>query len=129
MANTYADTYSEMRWFVERNRLALIAVNPDRTSVDDKYINLKAGSKVRIYGSKIAEHFSVDVDSLPEIPEQYHEAIVYRAIATGYEIPPNQNFQAAQYFNGYYADIVKKARKWKRNGRLGGTKTIVPMDF
>jgi hypothetical protein len=129
MAKTYNDTYKKMRWFVERNRMALVTLNDNMTSIDDAYSNVPAGSKVRIYGSKIAQHFDKDNEVLPEIPEQYHEAIVYKAIAAGYEIPPNQNFSAAQYFNGYYMDIVKKAKKWKRAGRIGGTKTIIPIDF
>jgi len=129
MANTYSSTYKKMRWFVERNRLAIVSLSDDRTSVDDAYINIPVGSKVRVYGSKIAQHLDTDNEVLTEIPEQYHEAIVYKAIANGYEIPPNQNFQAAQYFNAYYADLVKKAKKWKRAGRIGGTKQIIPFDF
>ena len=118
-----------MRWFVERNRLGLVTLNDNRTSVDDAYSNLPTGSSVRIYASKIAQHFDADNDGLVEVPEQYHEAIVNKAIASGYEIPPNQNFQAAQYFNAAYLELGKKARKWKRMGRIGGTKTIVPQDF
>ena len=128
MAN-FEDTYRHMRWYVERNRLALVALNESRTSVEDLYNNIPVGSKVRIYGSKIAQHFDADVNTLTEIPEQFHEAIVYKAIAQGYEIPPTQDFKAAQYFNGGYAEIVKNAKKWKRAGRTGGVKFIKQIDF
>ena len=72
MASKYSSTYVKMRWFVERNRLGLVTLNDNRTSVDDAYSNLPAGSNVRIYASKIAQHFDSDNDGLTEIPEQYH---------------------------------------------------------
>lgn len=118
-----------MRWFVERNRMALVTLNQSRTGVEDAYENVPIGTKVRIYGAKIAQYFDADVITLPEIPEQYHEAIVYKAIANGYEVPPNQNLQSAQYFNAAYMEIVKNAKKWKRTGRIGSTHYIQPVDF
>ena len=126
---TYTDTYNRMRWFAERNRLALVLVNERKTSIEDLYQNIPTGSKVRIYGSKIAQHFDEDNNVLTELPEQFHEAIVYKAIASGYEIPPTQNFQAAQYFNAAYAELVKQASKWKKMGRVTGVKHIKQIDF
>ena len=129
MANTYSDTYSKMRWYVERNRLAVVTVNSNATIVDNLYSNLPIGSELRIYGGKIADHFSTTNDDLPEIPEQFHEAIVYKAIATGYETPPNLDPNLATYFKSQYNELVKKAKKWKKSGRAGGFATISPRDF
>ena len=108
---TYEDTYKKMRWYIERNRLALFTFDETATREEDKYINLVAvdssGSveegnfvpavnyTVRLYGNKIAQHFDTDNVTLDEIPEQYHEAIVQKAVAWGYEIPPNQELQSA----------------------------------
>ena len=98
MANTYADTYVKMRWYAERDRIAVVSLDKKATIVDDLYTNLPTGSIVRIYGAKIADHFSANNDSLTELPEQFHEAIVYKAIANGYETPPNLNPEMAMYF-------------------------------
>ena len=127
--NTFESKYKKMRWYVERDRLGLVALQDDRTSVETMYSNLPSGSQVRIYGAKIAQHFDADTDTVQEIPEQFHESLVWRAIAAGYEIPPNQNMQAAMYFEAKYQKAVKDARKWKQLGRQGGTSFIRPMDF
>jgi len=129
MANTFADTYSKMRWYIERNRLAVVQVNDSANIVDDLYNNIPLGSELRIYGGKIAEHFSASNNSLDEIPEQFHEAIVYKAIATGYETPPNLDPNLASYFKGEYNQLIKKAKKWKKMGRTGGYATISPRDY
>ena len=128
-SNTYQSKYKKMRWFVERDRLALVELQDDRTSVETAYKNLPSGSSIRLYGAKIAQHFDPDTNTIPEIPEQYHEALVFRVIAAGYEIPPNQNMQAAMYFEAKYQKAIKDARKWKQMGRQGGTGYVVPMDF
>jgi len=122
---TLEDTYGKMRWYIERNRLALVRFDDTATKEEDKYLNLKLSSDtdtytVRLYGNKIAQHFDADNVTLDEIPEQYHEAIVQKAVAWGYEIPPNQELQSAMYFHKMYEDTVKRAKKWKRMGRTGG---------
>ena len=95
----YEDTYKKMRWYIERNRLALFTFDDTATKDEDKYINLVAvdssgtveegnfvpavNYEVRLYGNKIAQHFDSDNVNLDEIPEQYHEAIVQKAVAWG----------------------------------------------
>ena len=129
MANTYGDTYVKMRWYSERDRLAIVTLDSQAKIVDDMYTNIPAGSKIRIYGAKIANHFTSENDSLTELPEQFHEAIVYKSIASGYEVPPNLNPEMAMYFKGQYEEKVKSAKKWKKNSRVGGFKQLRPMDF
>ena len=125
MAKTYTDDYRKMRWFLERNRMAIFRLDETATQEEDKYLNLTLESdsdtyQVRMYGSKIAQYFTPDNVLLEEIPEQYHEAIVQKAVGWGYEIPPTQNFQSAMYFHKMYEDTVSRAIKWKRMGRTGG---------
>ena len=127
---TWDDSYSKMLWYIERNRLALVRHDETATKPEDAYLNLKLSSDtdsytVRLYGNKIAQHFDADNQVLDEIPEQYHEAIVQKAVAWGYEIPPNQELQSAAYFHKMYENTVKNARKWKRMGRTGGWGKIV----
>ena len=129
MADTYSSKYSKMRWYAERKRLAIVSVNSSATAVDDLYINIPTGSKVRIYGAKIPEHFSSDHDTLDEMPEQFHEAIVYKAISMGYEVPPNLNPEMALYFKAQYEEKLKEAKKWKKQSRVGGPRFLKPVDF
>ncbi|MAH44993.1 hypothetical protein CMI37_04140 [Candidatus Pacearchaeota archaeon] len=125
MAKTFEDTYSKMRWLIERNRLSLFRYDETATKEEDMYLNLKLDDSldtysVRLYGNKIAQYFDEDTTTLLEIPEQYHEAIVQKAVAWGYEIPPTQNIELAMYFHKMYEDTVTRAKKWKRTGRTGG---------
>ena len=125
MAKTYDDDYSKMRWLIERNRLSLFRYDDTATKEEDMYLNLELDDDldtytVRLYGNKIAQYFDESVTTLPEIPEQYHEAIVQKAVAWGYEIPPNQNIEVAMYFHKMYEDTCTRAKKWKRTGRTGG---------
>ena len=64
--------YNTMSWYLERNRLAIVSAD---SGVDGGVINIPVGSKVRIYGAKIADPFSASNDSLTELAEQFHEAI------------------------------------------------------
>ena len=129
MADTYESKYKKMRWYTERDRLAIVTYDSKATTIDDLYVNVPIGSVVRIYGAKIADPFSISNDELTELPEQYHEAIVYRAISMGYEIPPNLNPEMAMYFKAQYEQKVKAARKWKKTGRVGGFKQLKFVDY
>jgi len=111
-------------YYIERNRLFLAEDNGDGT-----YKNVPKDTPVRIYGSKQADHFELDNDLLFDIPAQFHEAIVYRAIANGYETPPNINPKIAAYFHNIYNTLVRKAKKWKTKGRQGTFGKIMPRDF
>lgn len=125
----YHATYSKMRWYAERKRLAIVSRDTKASTIDDMYTNIPTGSQIRIYGAKIPEHFSTTNDSLTELPEQFHEAIVYKAIAMGYETPPNLQPELAQYFKSQYEVMVKEAKRWKKQSRVGGPRFLKPIDF
>jgi phosphoglycerol transferase MdoB-like AlkP superfamily enzyme len=48
----------------------------------------------------------------------YHEALTYKAIASGYKDKRNQDLQAAQYFDNEYEIAVKKAKKRARSNNV-----------
>ena len=129
MADTYTSKYSKMRWYAERKRLAIVSRDDKASTIDDMYQNVPVGSSIRIYGAKIPDHFSSTNESLTELPEQFHEAIVYKAISMGYETPPNLQHELAQYFKSQYEEKVKHAVKWKKQSRVGGPRFLKPIDF
>tara|TARA_R100000808_G_C2117651_1_gene129806 strand:+ start:112 stop:507 length:396 start_codon:yes stop_codon:yes gene_type:complete len=129
ITSKYSTTYSKMRWYAERKRLAIVSKDSKASTVDDMYVNVPSGSQIRIYGAKIPDHFTETNDTLPELPEQFHEAIVYKAISMGYEVPPNLNPELAMYFKAQYEEKVKSAKKWKKQSRVGGPRFMRPMDY
>jgi len=79
-----------------------------------------------------ATHLTSGSDSsvtfTPEINEEYHPALVSKAIADGYKDIRNQKFDAAQFFTMEYEDYVKKAKKQSRSGNIV-TGHVVPHTF
>ena len=63
-------------------------------------------------------------DQEPEIPEQFHEALIARVVANGYERKP-ETIQLATYFLSKYDNGVRECRKYSYRGRDGSQ--IVPM--
>ena len=63
-----------------------------------------------------------------EIPEQFHEALVSRVIASGYERRVD-TIQLASYFLQKYEIGVKECKKYAYRGRDGSPITIRTQDF
>ena len=98
------------------------------------------GVVIRIYCSKKSEVLDKDagatnssgkfntssLDDEPEFPEQFHEALVFYAIARGYELMPSKTaLQMAQYFGVKYFETVKKAKAFADGGQVYGIKKVV----
>ena len=49
------------------------------------------------------------------IPNQYHEALVYRVIAHGYRDPRHMDLNTSQYFEGLYLAGTKDAKRFARS--------------
>lgn len=63
-----------------------------------------------------------------EIPEQFHETLVARVIANGYERKV-ETIPLAQYYMQKYEAGVKKGRAYAFRGRDGSAITRVQVDF
>jgi hypothetical protein len=139
-------------WFISKDRLALVEevttsnnanasggfITVDGASTS--YETIEAAKTVRIYGIGKASHFptgtnatesdydSTTVGPIDEIPQQFHEALVYKVISMGYEEPRNLNIDLAQYFKMKYDEITKAGRKFSRSGYLTDGR-ISPQEF
>jgi hypothetical protein len=63
-----------------------------------------------------------------EIPEQFHEALVARVIANGYERNA-ETIKLASYFLSKYEAGVREAKKYSRRGRDGSQISIKSVDY
>tara|TARA_R100001463_G_scaffold126770_4_gene184620 strand:- start:3919 stop:4410 length:492 start_codon:yes stop_codon:yes gene_type:complete len=68
------------------------------------------------------------LDQESEIPEQFHESLVNRVIANGYERKVETLALSNHYMTKYEVGI-KKAKAYAFRGRDGSRQTIQPMDF
>ena len=63
-----------------------------------------------------------------QIPSQFHEGIVYKAIAQGYKDPRHMELNTASYFDGEYAKSVQDGKKFSKSNYTD-VGTISPQDF
>ena len=68
------------------------------------------------------------LDQECEIPEQFHETLINRVIANGYERRA-ETIPLAQHFHMKYERGVKMAKNYSYRGRDGSKQTVSPMDF
>lgn len=121
-------------WFVDKlSRIGIVEKATNSTTKDGWTTDWQSISEVkdlRMY--TISRDDDLTIDNLDEtftqIPAQYHETIVYKAIASGYKDPRNMELKAAQYFDQEYAMGVKEAKKFAKSN-YQTTGTIKQQDF
>jgi hypothetical protein len=69
------------------------------------------------------------LDEISEIPEQFHEYLVDKAIQIGYEKKGAQGIQMAQYFSSKFEKGVRDGRAYAYRARTGPVKYIKPIDY
>ena len=82
-------------------------------------------------GVALSSGMMTDADMLNqecEIPEQFHEALVARVIADGYERKP-ETIKLASHFLNKYEHGVRQCRKYAYRGRDGSQTAIQTQDF
>tara|TARA_R110000765_G_scaffold408165_2_gene505773 strand:+ start:586 stop:975 length:390 start_codon:yes stop_codon:yes gene_type:complete len=109
-------------WYVRNNHIGIIENNGTPLTVDgitSDYTSISAGKTLRVYA------ISLDTDISPTlaagytgIPNQFHEGILFKAIAYGYMDPRNLNMQMASSFSQLYQESVKRAKKYARSQRI-----------
>ena len=107
-------------------RVGLVEESLRATTRDDKVSNFQSISEgslqIRLHyisrGTHLAKSSTSGATFTPEIQSMYHEALTYKAIASGYKDKRNQDLQAAQYFDNEYEVAVKKAKKRARSNNV-----------
>ena len=91
---------------------------------------------LKIFCSKKAQHMvpgtldsSYTSQYQYEIPEQFHEALVYKAISMGYKDPRNINIELAAFFEKEFQESVKQAKRYARSNNVFGGGYIKPVDY
>ena len=136
-------TNPKRMWFTERGRIGIIEEGSSSTTdgVSTTIVSVTEAKSLLIKGLSLPSHFPVGGEAggnasytdnflgpLDEIPAQFHEALAFKAIATGYQDPRNMKIELAQYFDNEYEKIVKRAKKFARSSYLS-TGQIVPQEF
>ena len=113
-------------FYIQRpDKFLLTGETPERdgfSAEDNTYLGVSLDSNVEMQDSSFWNQET-------EIPPQFHEAIISRAIANGYERQA-ETLQLASYFLNKYEVGVKEAKKYAYRRRDGSPLYQVrPMDF
>ena len=121
-------------WYIDSNRLGIVEKTSSLQETDgwqSEFKSITEAKDIRIYAiSKSTDVTVADLTSniFVDIPEQFHEALVYKTIATLYKDPRNMDLQISQVFEADYELKVREAKKYARS-RYVTTGTIKQQDF
>ena len=125
---------TERFWYIDRQEVD-VSIDPDastsviglvekgtstvsRNGYTTDYNSISTGSlTLRLYC--ICQDSDLAVGTLTgiytNIPDQFHETILSKVIASGYKDPRNSDLNNAQYFDQEYNTGVKEAKKFARS--------------
>ena len=121
MASTY--TKPEV-WWIERDSIA-IATQSDSSTVADQFSGPADGKEVTLFVTTRCDHFTTTLTedlSTTGLPDEFHDAIIAKAIQRGYEM---KDPQLAQYWGMKFDQQRIEAKKYANIGRDGSTATSV----
>ena len=139
MAGTYVDNWSnryatnQWVWWTERDAVGIAKFNPNSERFTSPSSE-QAGKKVTLFYYKKASQFtepssnSFSWTAVSDFPSQFHDYLVSKAVALGYERKPEQ-LQLAMYFHEKFEKGVKEGRAYAYRARTGTVKYIKPVDF
>ena len=123
-------------WYIDKHRIGIVEKATNAITKENKtsdYASVSEAKELRIYGimkpdalwsntTQNANYLTAIIDpALTEIPDQFHELIVSKAIAHGYKDPRNLNIDLVQFFEGEYIMGVREAKKFSKSRyRKGG---------
>ncbi len=123
----------ERFWYTENKKIGVVEKDGTTTTTDgviSQYKSISEAKTLRLFA------ISVDTDltdvlgdaAFTNIPSQFHEAIVFKAIAYGYLDPRNMEMNNAANFTQMYDQGVKRAKKYVRSQNIT-TGQITPHEF
>ncbi len=109
-------------------KLAGEALENRTLDANQQYLKVSAAGEENAWtmGTAGSENF---LSQQSEIPEQFHDHLVDKAIQLGYEKQGGTGLQSAQYFGSKFEKGVRDGRAYAYRARTGPVKYIKPVDF
>ena len=147
MANNYSRVYNksvkENVWWIERDSIGLALYDPLASEVN-RFASLSSALTVTLFYHKKADHFGRQIaldgtvtdttnnsnlkDEQSELPEQFHQYLVDKAIQSGYEQKPEM-IQMAGYFERKFEKGIKEGKTYKNRNRISGIRHVRQSDY
>jgi len=124
---------SKWVWWTERDAIGIAKYNTTTEKFSSPSVD-QNGKKITLFYYKKATAFtepssnSFSWTATSDIPSQFHDYLVSKATALGYEKKPEQ-LQLAMYFHEKFEKGIKEGRAYAYRARAGTVKYIKPVDF
>mgnify|MGYP003118515998 FL=1 len=129
----YDRTTKQWVWRVERDSIG-IALHDPMQEEKDQFASPTDVRKITLFYHKKADHFntldsgSSAMTEQSELPTQFHQYLVDKAIQLGYE-QTQDGVQQALYFENKFERGIKEAKTFKSRGRISGATTVKQHSF
>jgi hypothetical protein len=126
-------------YWVERDSIG-IALYDSSKNDKDLFTSVDGAYTITLFYHKKALHFGVNTDGdstlestalmteESELPTQFHQYLVDKAISLGYETKPDM-IQMAPYFESKFEKGIKEGKTFANRGRISGRRRIVQHNF
>lgn len=120
-------------YWIERDSIGLAEYDSTKTE-KDQFTSLTSALTVTLFYYKKADHFntldsaSSSMTEQSELPLQFHQYLVDRAIQLGYETKPDM-IQMAPYFERKFEKGIKEGKMFANRGRISGIRHVKQSSF
>lgn len=114
-------TKVQRAWYIDKlGKIGIVEKSTNTVSKDgytSDWLSIAVVKATRIYAISRDSDISINelTNTFNQIPEQFHEVLVYKAIAMGYKDPRNMEINNAQYFDQEYSLGVKEGKKFSKS--------------
>jgi len=115
-------------YWVERDSIGLALYDPIARETNN-FESLTEAHTVTLFYYKKADHFNTldkagsAMNEQNELPIQFHQYLVDRAIQLGYEAKPDM-IQIAPYFENKFEKGIKEGKMYANRGRISGIRSV-----
>ena len=133
--DTPSSSTNERSWFIDTSRIGIVEKIAGAVTRDDRQSNYQScsvtGKEIRLFCVTQGTDFTTDLTEVSELPNQFHDALVYKVISDGYLKAGLEAFspEASQMFDLKYKELVKDGKKHARAEYVQGATIIKPTEF
>jgi hypothetical protein len=128
----YTKVSKQYVWWIERDSIGIALLDP-MTSQKNTFSSPDAAYTITIFyykkptALKTLDTAGADLTDIPDIPTQFHQYLIDRAIQLGYEQAADPRMSS--YFEKKYEKGVKEGKTFANRGRISGSFSIQQHDM
>ena len=129
----YDRTTKQDVWWIERDSIGIALFDPMEQQ-KNQFTSPTTVSTITLFYHKKADHFntldsaSSAMTEISELPTQFHQYLVDKAIQLGYE-QSSDDIGKALYFENKFERGIREGKTFKSRGRVSGSTTVKQHSF